>query len=55
MDKTCTCEGVEDAAKKAYENMIEAGSPKFLAEETSYEILNGEWVECKCEASKGDE
>lgn len=55
MEKTCTCEGVEESAKKVYQRLIDAGSPKWLAEDTAEKILNGGWVNCKCKTLKGDE
>ena len=54
MKKTCICPGVEEAAKYSYKKMIDAGSSRRLAEERAIKILNGEWVLCKCEASKGE-
>lgn len=51
----CTCPGVEEAAKKAYRSMIDAGAPKWLAGEHAYELMAGDWVHCKCEASKTEQ
>ncbi len=34
--------------------MVDEGAPSFAIEDYMYEMLHGDWVECTCEASKGE-
>lgn len=50
--QTCTCSGVNEAAAYHYQKMINAGASYKIAQKQAYQILNGEWIHCKCKVSK---